>query len=134
RNCGTSARISIRRAKRAIEATGTRVKAPSSTATFDADWSNSASSRPAAPPPRSRRNSEGPHMTLGSKQVIAAWAAVVLATAIGVGRALAQGGQAAPAARPAMVDDVFKNVQALKGIGVDDFLLTMGIMSAAVGS
>src|SRR5256886_9807772 len=33
-----------------------------------------------------------------------------------------------------MVDDVFKNVQALKGIGVDDFLLTMGIMSAAVAS
>jgi hypothetical protein len=33
-----------------------------------------------------------------------------------------------------MVEDVFKNVQALKGIGVDDFLLTMGIMSAAVGS
>jgi hypothetical protein len=33
-----------------------------------------------------------------------------------------------------LVDEVFKNVQALKGIGVDDFLLTMGIMSAAVGS
>ena len=33
-----------------------------------------------------------------------------------------------------MVEDVFKNVQALKGIGVDDFMLTMGIMSAAVGS
>ena len=33
-----------------------------------------------------------------------------------------------------MVDDVFKNVQALKGISVDDFILTMGIMSAAVGS
>ena len=32
------------------------------------------------------------------------------------------------------VEDVFKNVQALKGIGVDDFLLAMGVMSAAVGS
>jgi photosynthetic reaction center cytochrome c subunit len=39
-----------------------------------------------------------------------------------------------PAAKPRMVEDVFKNVQALKGIGVDDFMLTMGIMSAAVGS
>jgi len=40
----------------------------------------------------------------------------------------------APASRPPMVDDTFKNVQALKGISVDDFMLTMGIMSAAVGS
>ena len=39
-----------------------------------------------------------------------------------------------PPAKPTMVEDVFKNVQALKGIGVDDFMLTMGIMSAAVGS
>src|SRR3989454_5385614 len=47
---------------------------------------------------------------------------------------LAQRGQAAAPTKPMMVEDVFKNVQALKGIGVDDFLLTMGIMSAAVGS
>jgi len=39
-----------------------------------------------------------------------------------------------PAAKPRIVEDVFKNVQVLKGIGVDDFMLTMGIMSAAVGS
>ena len=32
-----------------------------------------------------------------------------------------------------MVEDVFKNVQALKGISVDDFLQTMGVMSAAIG-
>jgi photosynthetic reaction center cytochrome c subunit len=38
------------------------------------------------------------------------------------------------ATRPPMVDDTFKIVQALKGISVDDFMLTMGIMSAAVGS
>src|SRR5438552_10794548 len=42
--------------------------------------------------------------------------------------------QAAAPTKPMMVEDVFKNVQALKSIGVDDFLLTMGIMSAAVGS
>jgi photosynthetic reaction center cytochrome c subunit len=45
-----------------------------------------------------------------------------------------QGTQTAPATRPPVVEDVFKNVQALKGISVDDFMLTMGIMSAAVGS
>jgi len=62
-------------------------------------------------------------------------AAVMVARLIGVGQhALAQAPQAAPAGRPPLVEDVFKNVQALKGIGVDDFLLTMGIMSAAVGS
>jgi len=38
------------------------------------------------------------------------------------------------ASRPPTVDDTFKNVQALKGLSVDDFMLTMGIMSAAVGS
>ena len=76
-------------------------------------------------------------MRLGSRQLIAVAAAIVLATAIGIGRrtlAAAQGGRPAAPAKPMMVEDVFKNVQALKGIGVDDFLLTMGIMSAAVGS
>src|SRR5438045_9001313 len=62
-----------------------------------------------------------------------------IAAAVGIGRAgigsdRTLNGQAAAPARPLMVEDVFKNVQALKGIGVDDFLLTMGIMSAAVGS
>ncbi|PYQ97609.1 MAG: hypothetical protein DMF97_13705, partial [Acidobacteria bacterium] len=74
-------------------------------------------------------------MRFGWRRAIAAAAAIMLATAIGMGRhVLAHGGQAAAATKPKMVEDVFKNVQALKGIGVDDFLLTMGIMSAAVGS
>jgi hypothetical protein len=74
-------------------------------------------------------------MSFGSRPVIAAAVTITLATAIGTGRrALAEGGQAAAPAKPMMVEDVFKNVQALKGIGVDDFLLTMGIMSAALGS
>ena len=45
----------------------------------------------------------------------------------------AQAAQAA-GSKPPTVDDTFKNVQALKGLTVDDFMLTMGIMSAAVGS
>ena len=32
-----------------------------------------------------------------------------------------------------MVEDVFKNVQALKGITVDEFMGTMGLMSASLG-
>jgi len=63
--------------------------------------------------------------------------ATLVALAAGVGmdrRVLAQTGQNTSSVKPRMVEDVFKNVQALKGLGVDDFLLTMGIMSAAVGS
>lgn len=41
--------------------------------------------------------------------------------------------QAAPPAKPLVAEQVFKNIQVLKGIPVDDFLGTMGIMSAAVG-
>jgi hypothetical protein len=35
--------------------------------------------------------------------------------------------------KPAMSETVFKNIQVLRGIPVDDFLDTMGIMSAALG-
>jgi photosynthetic reaction center cytochrome c subunit len=35
--------------------------------------------------------------------------------------------------KPQTADQVFKNVQVLKGIPVDDFMGTMGLMSAAVG-
>lgn len=35
--------------------------------------------------------------------------------------------------RPQMAENVFRNIQVLKGIPVDDFMDTMGIMSAALG-
>src|SRR5215510_1986488 len=35
--------------------------------------------------------------------------------------------------RPPMAEDVFKNVQVLKGIPVDEFMNTMGVFSAALG-
>ena len=35
--------------------------------------------------------------------------------------------------RPQLAENVFKNIQVLKGIPVDDFMDTMGIMSAALG-
>ena len=34
--------------------------------------------------------------------------------------------------KPLMADDVFKNVQVLKGVSVDDFMLTMGLISASL--
>ncbi len=53
--------------------------------------------------------------------------AVVLALAAGI--ALAQ----APAGKPLMAEDVFKNIQVLKGITVNEFMETMGFFSAALG-
>ena len=75
-------------------------------------------------------------MRTGSTQMFHAAAVIVLAVLIGAAHHVSarQSGQAAAQTKPLLVDDVFKNVQALKGIGIDDFMLTMGIMSAAVGS
>lgn len=42
-------------------------------------------------------------------------------------------GQAPADQRPPMAEDVFKNVQVLRGIPVNDFMGTMGIFSAALG-
>jgi len=49
---------------------------------------------------------------------------------IGIGIAC---GQAAPDPKPLMVEDVFKNVQVLKGIPVNQFMDTMGFFSASLG-
>src|SRR5713101_5831222 len=48
------------------------------------------------------------------------------------GAALA-GGQAGPERKPPMAEEVFKNVQLLKGIPVDQFMGTMGFFSASLG-
>ena len=56
--------------------------------------------------------------------------------AIGIGAAAATVallcGQS-PEPKPSMAEDVFKNVQVLKGIPVDEFMSTMGVFSAALG-
>jgi outer membrane lipoprotein-sorting protein len=43
-----------------------------------------------------------------------------------------QTGQAGQAAKPQMAEEVFKNVQLLKGIPVDEFMDTMGMFAAAL--
>src|SRR5205823_11578002 len=43
------------------------------------------------------------------------------------------GGQAGPERKPLMAEEVFKNVQLLKGIPVDEFMGTMGFFSASLG-
>jgi outer membrane lipoprotein-sorting protein len=42
-------------------------------------------------------------------------------------------GQAGPGEKTLMVEDVFKNVQVLKGIPVSEFMATMGFFSASLG-
>ncbi|HWE53362.1 MAG TPA: c-type cytochrome [Bryobacteraceae bacterium] len=64
------------------------------------------------------------------------WSRLILTVAVPVAVCLVEVPQAtpqAPTANSQMSDVVFKNIQVLKGIPVDDFLGTMGIMSAAVG-
>ncbi|HEY3160816.1 MAG TPA: photosynthetic reaction center cytochrome c subunit family protein, partial [Vicinamibacterales bacterium] len=39
----------------------------------------------------------------------------------------------APADRPPMAEEVFKNIQVLKGIPVDQFMGTMGFFSSSLG-
>ncbi len=63
-----------------------------------------------------------------SRRTLAA-AKVVVALLIGAGLAVAQ--PASPD-KPLLAEQVFKNIQALKGISVDDFLQTMGLMTAAL--
>jgi hypothetical protein len=62
------------------------------------------------------------------KRIPAILAGLVAACLLG---ALLLNGQAEP--RPQMAEDVFKNIQVLKGVPVDQFMNTMGIFSAALG-
>jgi photosynthetic reaction center cytochrome c subunit len=66
-------------------------------------------------------------MNLRPKYLIPAAAAIAALWLVNVAAP-----QAAPQ-KPKKAEEVFKNIQVLKGTSVDDFLGTMGIMSAAVG-
>src|SRR5437763_94285 len=68
-------------------------------------------------------------MIRGSRPIFAIAAMLAICVA---GAAAAP--QAAPSGNPRMSDQAFKNIKVLKGIPVDDFMGTMGIMSAAVGA
>jgi photosynthetic reaction center cytochrome c subunit len=47
-------------------------------------------------------------------------------------RVASANGQAVPEQKPLMAEDVFKNVQVLKGISVDEFMGTMGFIAASL--
>lgn len=69
-------------------------------------------------------------MKLGSRRTILGATGMAVVYLLGVAWA---GGQAPPEQRPPMAEEVFKNVQVLKGIPVNDFMGTMGIFSGALG-
>jgi photosynthetic reaction center cytochrome c subunit len=68
-------------------------------------------------------------MKPGSRTILCATAMTI----VWLARVALAGGQAAPAAKPLMAEDVFKNVQVLKGIPPDEFMGTMSVFSAALG-
>jgi photosynthetic reaction center cytochrome c subunit len=72
---------------------------------------------------------QGDHMRLRSRRTILGIVAVAWVGAYGAGWVHAQAGQVA---RPQMSEEVFKNVQILKGIPVDEFMDTMGMFAAAL--
>jgi photosynthetic reaction center cytochrome c subunit len=69
-------------------------------------------------------------MKLRSKQIILGIVATSSICVLGVVVARGQAGQQQQ--RPQMAEEVFKNVQVLKGIPVDEFMDTMGMFSAAL--
>jgi len=69
-------------------------------------------------------------MNLRSKRVILAVGGVAVVWMAGAGLV---GGQTAPPAKPQLAEEAFHNIQVLRGIPVDDFMGTMGVMSAALG-
>ena len=75
-------------------------------------------------------------MSVWRKHAMLGVAGVTVAALLGHGwptQAVEQGGRVASTASAPTSDQVFKNVQTLKGISVDDFMGTMGMMSAALG-
>jgi photosynthetic reaction center cytochrome c subunit len=64
------------------------------------------------------------------KRTVLRIAGASLVCLIGIVSAAAQ---TAPEQKPPLAEDVFKNVQVLRGISVDEFMGTMGFFSAALG-
>jgi photosynthetic reaction center cytochrome c subunit len=74
------------------------------------------------------RSKEG-DMKFRSRRIIVD--AIAMAVVLLLGFAFANG-QTAPQEKPQMADDIFKNVQVLKGLTVDEFMGTMGFIAASL--
>ena len=74
-------------------------------------------------------------MKSGSMRILIGVIMATLACLLGVAFARGQAAQTAPAGqaqRPQMAEEVFMNVQVLKGIPVDEFMDTMGMFAASL--
>jgi len=71
-------------------------------------------------------------MVFGSRRIISGVVGSLAACLLIVGLANGQAGQASQATRQPMAEEVFKKVDILKGIPVDEFMDTMGMFSAAL--
>src|SRR5438093_202226 len=78
----------------------------------------------------SRNSSARTAMKFGSRAILGATAAALV---VWLSSMAVIGAQDTPGQRPPMAEEVFKNVQILKGIPVDQFMGTMGFFSASTG-
>src|ERR1700758_3438887 len=87
---------------------------------------------------RADRGMDGNDMKRGSRRVVVGFVGTaVICLLNGPLGPLPANGQArpsgpAPAAKPVMAEQVFKNVQVLRGIPVDEFMATMGFIAASL--
>ena len=69
-------------------------------------------------------------MTFGCRRTIVGATVTVIVCLLGL---VSAAGQVGSEQTPQMTDNVFKNIQVLKGIPVDEFMDTMGMFAAALG-
>ena len=73
-------------------------------------------------------------MKFGSSRTILIAMGILVVLSLSVATMISgQAAQAAQQQRPQMADEVFKNVTVLKGLQVDEFMDTMGMIAAALG-
>ena len=72
-------------------------------------------------------------MTALSRRLILTAAGITIALWVGDGRLGQAAAQTPQTTKPMLSEEAFKNIQVLKGIPADDFMGTMGIMTAALG-
>src|ERR1700674_4045915 len=83
------------------------------------------------PDHRENENSGEMNMRLASKRTIFGATGMITLCLLSVSTKTA--GQVGQEPKPRMADEVFKNVQVLKGLPVDEFMDTMGMISSALG-
>src|SRR6266481_5111997 len=83
---------------------------------------------------RNEYKDKGDNMKFGSSRTILIAMGILVVVSLSVATMISgQAAQAAQQQRPQMADEVFKNVTVLKGLQVDEFMDTMGMIASALG-